>query len=240
MSKMTMKNAISAIDQAGILLVFPIKNQTEPASLWSAFFPRSKMRWEWDDEGDSRVADLWHLRTELSDCRDVVYAKWFRGRATFFSKAVFPAVLRQLGTVADGQKPVGPEARRILEALYEDSPLSPRVLREITDLQGKFCEPAFNRAIKELWVRLQVVGFGEIDDGAFPSLAVGATKLLFEELWDEAQAMTAAQAAQILNAKLSDGNLFRKFLERAVKQLSLSSLAKSAKLPPARWQEPFI
>ena len=31
-----------------------------------------------------------------------------------------------------------------------------------------------------------MVGFGEVDDGAFPSLAVGATSLLFDELWKDA------------------------------------------------------
>lgn len=32
-----------------------------------------------------------------------------------------------------------------------------------------------------------IVGFGEVDEGAFPSLAIGATKLLFEDLYEEAK-----------------------------------------------------
>ena len=40
--------------------------------------------------------------------------------------------------------------------------------------------------MRELWERLLIVGVGEVDDGAFPSLAVGATEVLFEELWEQA------------------------------------------------------
>lgn len=40
------------------------------------------MHWEWDDAGDKRVADLWHLREELSRSGErVVYTKWFQNRA---------------------------------------------------------------------------------------------------------------------------------------------------------------
>ncbi|MBS2027495.1 MAG: hypothetical protein JST54_06265 [Deltaproteobacteria bacterium] len=37
--------------------------------------------------------------------------------------------------------------------------------------------------MKALWTRLLIVGAGEVDDGAFPSLAIGSTALLFEDLW---------------------------------------------------------
>ena len=45
----------------------------------------------------------------------------------------------------------------------------------------------YSRALKELWSRLLIVGVGEVADGAFPSLAMSATRHRFEELWpDEA------------------------------------------------------
>src|SRR5271167_90429 len=98
MPSMSRKSAVSAINTAGALLVFPLDNRKEPASIWSHFFPRTPMRWEWDESGDNRVGDLWHLRSELSTTRKVVYTKWFRGRATYFSKELFTLLLRVLNT----------------------------------------------------------------------------------------------------------------------------------------------
>ena len=63
---MKTSKAIEAINRNGSLLVFPIQNREEPKSLWSELYPKTKMKWEWDDSADSRVAKLWHLREELS------------------------------------------------------------------------------------------------------------------------------------------------------------------------------
>ncbi|MDB5037548.1 MAG: hypothetical protein JWQ35_1076 [Bacteriovoracaceae bacterium] len=101
---MNFRSAVSAVNKAGSLLVFPIKNQREPASLWSEFFPKSVMRWEWDQDGDSRVADLWHFREKLSSSGKVVYSKWFRGRATLFSRELLPSFLQILNPEIEGQR----------------------------------------------------------------------------------------------------------------------------------------
>src|SRR4051812_43192291 len=97
--KMTISAAISAIDRAGAMLVFPIGNRREPLSIWYQFFPRSEMRWEWDEDGDDRVSDLWHLRADLATTRKVIYTKWYQGRATYFSRRLFAALLRSLNPV---------------------------------------------------------------------------------------------------------------------------------------------
>lgn len=91
------KDAIQAINRRGCLLAFPIDNRKEFPSIWSEFYPKSPMRWEWDEDGDNRVARLWHLRAELSTSNRVIYTKWFRGRATFFSRPVFVAMRAILG-----------------------------------------------------------------------------------------------------------------------------------------------
>jgi hypothetical protein len=57
----TLAIAVALIEKIGILLVYPIENKKEPQSLWSEFFPRTAMRWEWDLNGDDRVVKLWHL-----------------------------------------------------------------------------------------------------------------------------------------------------------------------------------
>lgn len=199
--------AISAINKKGILLVYPLQNRREPASLWSELHPRTQMRWEWDEGGDSRVADLWHLRAQLSTSKEVFYAKWFQGRATFFSLDAARDLLawtRALG-------PVGTDSRRILEILEMDSPLSTKQLKEAAEMQGKFFESDYERAMRPLWRRLWITGFGEIEDSSFPSLAVGATRLLFEELWDEASEIPPEKGRDRIEKLLGSTNPFWKF-----------------------------
>ncbi len=210
--KLTVKDAVAAIERRGILLVYPLDNRKEPASIWSEFYPKSEMRWEWDSGGDGRVANLWRLREQLSCSGEVVYAKWFRGRATFFSRAVFSDLILIAGSRRVDRRTLSTEAARILETLESDSPLSTKQLKLATDLRGKMNERAYERAMKELWTRFLIVGFGEVDDGAFPSLAVGATRNLFEDLWGEPTVGDADAAHLRLTKKLGPDSLFLKFL----------------------------
>lgn len=184
---MNARSAVKAIESEGILLVFPLQNQKEPKSLWSHFFPRSTMRWEWDEGGDNRVGELWHLREQLSRSSKVVYSKWYRGRATFFSRDVFTQVLADLERRVPSPRGLTPEATRMLAILNESSPRSTKELKRAAHLEGKFMEPTYTKATQELWKRLLIVGHGEIDDGAFPSLAMGSTQNMFEDLWQAAR-----------------------------------------------------
>src|SRR6185437_11694062 len=139
---MNAKSAIQAIHQAGALLVFPLDNRKEPASIWSHFFPKSEMRWEWDEDGDDRVVNLWHLKTELSTTGKVVYTKWFRGRATYFSPELFKALLRSLNP----DRPeigLSAEARTILSILESESPLSTKEIKRLSGLQGRASERTY-------------------------------------------------------------------------------------------------
>ena len=153
------------------------------------------MVWEWTEDADDRVAEMWRIREELSRSGKVVYAKWFQNRATFFSKKKFVEMAREkndfkrmqeIGEDAYIRETFSADAQKILEVLMMDSPISTRQVKIGAELRGKFFERAYEKAMKELWQRFWIVGYGEIDDGAFPSLAVGATKLLFEDLWAEA------------------------------------------------------
>ena len=210
---MSPKNAISKINSRGALLVFPINNKKEPASLWSEFYPKSKMRWEWDSDGDDRVGDLWGLMKKLSDSREVVYSKWYQGRATFFSRKLFTALLCK--SLSEFDEPhLTPTAKNLLDALESDSPLSTKQLKAITELRGKDNERFYNRGMKELFSKFLIVAFGEVDDGAFPSLAVGSTRNLYEELLIDAREMKQTEADKIINEFLPAENLFRKQLEK--------------------------
>lgn len=213
---MNVKSAVKHIDKNGLLLVFPINNKPEPRSLWSEFFPRSKMRWEWDTGGDDRVARLWSLMKRLSDGREVVYSKWYQGRATFFSRPVFTACLRLQIEKGDLRRGLSRAAAELLDVLESDSPLSTKQLKRLTDLQGRDNEPVYARAMKELFTRQLIVAFGEVDDGAFPSLAVGATANLYEDLWQAAHGMDPDEARAIVDRALPEGAATRKFLNRVL------------------------
>lgn len=234
---MSIKRAIEKINDEGGLLVFPLDNRPEPQSLWAKLHPQSEMRWEWDSAGDDRVVKLWHLRTELSECKKVVYTKWFKGRATFFSRTVFQALLAQLAFPKESTRSLSQTAKTILRVLEEDSPLSTKQLKKETGLKGRENESEYTRALKSLWERCLIVGFGEVDDGAFPSLAVGASQLLFDDLWEEAQTLTPAQVEKTLNQLFSAQPLFKKEFEKIKKGLSGSQktnviLGKDLFLPP--------
>lgn len=208
-----LKKAIQFIEKAGVLLVFPLQNKAEPASLWKLFFPKEEMRWEWDEDGDNRVADLWHLRTELSESKKVVYAKWWRGRATLFSRKVFPAFLNRL---RDAKLSHGSQA--VMDLLLEESPLSTKALKKRAKLQGQWNERNYNKVLKELWTRLLIVGFGEVDDGAFPSLNIGATQLMFEDLYLESHKLSKMDVLARL-ALVGEKSLFIKELHKYEKLL---------------------
>lgn len=209
------KKALAAIEKEGILLVYPIQNQKEPDSLWYQLFPRSKMRWEWDANGDHKVSDLWLLKEELSRSGKVVYTKWYQNRATFLSRDVFVHMMAYLRS----EKPLSPESKTILEALEMDSPLSTKQIKEVAEMQGRYMEATYNRAMKALWQRLLIVAWGEVEDSSFPSLAVGASKNLFEDLCDESITISSIRAEEYLHGKLASDNKFWKFAEKIHKTL---------------------
>lgn len=203
--------AIQGIAEAGALLVFPISNKKDPASIWYKLNPRTAMRWEWTEDGDDRVPKLWHLREELSRSKEVVYSKWYQGRATFFSRELFvnlAAYLRpDLGLLSH-------DSKNILDALQLDSPLSTKQIKVAAELQGKMNESLYNKAMKKLWNHLVIVGFGEIEDSSFPSLAVGATQSIFEDLWLQSEEISESEGEKYLLKKLGAESPFFKYAQK--------------------------
>lgn len=212
--RMNYKNAVKAIDKEGALLVFPIKNKRQPLSLWQHFFPKTEMTWEWDEEGDGRVFDLWHLMKELSDSGDVVYSKWYLNRATFFSKQKFGELLSFLQQRYDLEQNLITSARDLLEVLRQDSPLSTRELKAQCELQGRINEGLYNKFMKQLYQRCLIVGKGEKDEGSFPSSMMGATELLFEDLYKN-----ALKVSQPIESPFAQIPSYDKVLSRICKSL---------------------
>ncbi len=189
---------LDVINKSGFCLVYPIPGRPQLPSLWQALHPRSKMRWEWNEDGDDRVAQLWRLREKLSRSGEVVYMKYIQRRATFFSKEVFSWLLNASGSTHVPLRLRSPHAKALFEALEEKSPLSTKELKKLTGLRGKDFEREFDSGMRELWDRALVVGWGEKDDGAFPSLQVGLSQYLFEEEWKMARQMAPFSGAKNL------------------------------------------
>lgn len=210
---MNLSKACEAIDKHGMLLVFPINNHKEPRSLWHEFYPRSEMRWTWDEGGDDRVMKMWYGMKKLSQDKRVVYSKWYQGRATFFSREVF-SLLRSY--LAPQRTQLSRQARELLETLESDSPLSTKKLKKMTDLQGKDNERVYQKAMKSLFEQMWIVGFGEVDDGAFPSLAVGAATLIYEDLCLDP--VPKDKALVLLEKKFSQQPKILKKIEQIKKQ----------------------
>ena len=212
----TIDKAIEGIEKHGAVLVFPIKNSAEPKSLWSILHPRTPMRWEWDEEGDGKLFSLWRMREELSRSRLVVYTKWYQGRATFFSRDVFINLLSFLNGSANGASDISlsRESLSLLECLRLDSPLSTKQLKEMTDLRGRWLEATYNRSMKALWSRLLIVAFGEVEDSSFPSLAIAATEIIFEDMWFQSKKIPAKKAQEYLYNKLGEQNKFYIFAKK--------------------------
>lgn len=208
--------AISKICERGVLLVFPIHNRAEPPSLWSEFFPRTSMVWDWNEDGDVLVAAMWQLMKRLSATGEVVYSKWYQGRATFFSRELFTAMLAVRRRHSDPKKGLSLAAQALMEILENNSPLSTKELKRAADLQGRANEAEYSRAMKDLFERLIIVGFGEVDDGAFPSLAVGATELLYSELWTQSEEISLVEAGSTIDRFMPRGGSFRRQFEKKI------------------------
>jgi hypothetical protein len=202
------RKALAAINEQHVQLVYPIENAREPGSLWHSLHPRSAMRWDWSEDADPRVVDLWHLKDALCLGREVVYAKWFRGRATFFSRAIFVPILALLGTTRADALRRDANASRIYEALLDNSPQTPRRLRQAVELSGSHDRSDYEHGVKLLWQQLLIVGTGEVDEGQFPALAMGATRHIFEDLWQEADGMEFREAEERRRSLLPAGSPF--------------------------------
>ena len=170
--------------------------------------------WFGNEDSDHRVGDMWQMMKQLSHCRDVVYSKWYQGRATFFSRDLFSAMISSRRAHLTARHELSKPARVLFEVLENNSPLSTRQLKEYTDLRGRSNEAEYSRGMRELFTRLLIVGFGEVDDGAFPSLAVGATELIYEELWRAGAEMPPAEAAKTLERFMPTKSHFRRHFEK--------------------------
>lgn len=212
-----MNRAIEKINDKHLLLVFPITNKKDPNSLWFELFPRTTMSWDWSETSGDKVPLMWQLMKKLSDCRQVVYSKWYQGRATFFSNEFFTHLLAYQKQNIHEELTLTHSEKLILEILTQNSPLSTKELKAESGLKGKLFEAEYSRSLKRLFLYQYIVAYGEVEDGAFPSLAVGATSSIYEDLWNAADEIENQQSLvflrQVLESSQALNNYFKKQLK---------------------------
>src|SRR5688500_3775901 len=123
------RKAIDAINEQGAVIVFPMNNKKDPKSLWSCLYTRAKMRWLCDDSADNRVVQMCHLREEISRSGQIIYSKWYQGRATCFSKNVFVHLLSAAQAHKKRNHIKLSEAKEIMDVLEMDSPISTKQIK---------------------------------------------------------------------------------------------------------------
>jgi hypothetical protein len=77
-----------------------------------------------------------------------------------------------------------------------------------------------------LFFRLLIVGLGEVEDGAFPSLAVGATTLLYDDLWADALNLNEGEAFKLIDHHMPKGTLLRKQFDKIYEDLNYQHFKK--------------
>jgi hypothetical protein len=95
-------------------------------------------------------------------------------------------------------------------------------VRSAAGLSGKLLEGAFQRALDELWQRALIVGVREEADGGFPSLAVGPTRHIFEDLWTQGRERAETDEAALM-AALDAQKPLRRFYDQSLRKLSSAS-----------------
>lgn len=215
------EKSIEKINQKKLLLVFPITNKQDPPSLWFQLFPRVPMDWNWSEDGDNRVVQMWQLMKTLSDCRRVIYSKWYQNRATFFSNDFFTHMLAYQKHTLHSHIEWTSTEKLLLEILRNNSPMSTKELKAESGLKGKLFEAEYTRSLKKLFLHQYIVAYGEVEDGAFPSLAIGATETLYEEEWLAADAISLKDCELEMRRVAKSSAAFQNYFKKQLKMMQI-------------------
>jgi hypothetical protein len=181
-TKATLKNAIFEVERLGTVAIFPEKSRKKSSiiSLWELFYPRTPMRWEWDESADKGVVKLWWLKNEIAQTKKVLYGRFFSNRPVLVSISEAQTILKSLKP-----RPLSSLAREILSRLEDNSPQTKRMLgRELRRDGWEPTRAEFERALLELQRNFQIVSLGdsEREKGPMPSSEYAALGLVFPQL----------------------------------------------------------
>jgi hypothetical protein len=199
----TAADAVRFIDAVGFCVLFPIKGLMLP-SLYFAAARRLPVTW------DRNAQRIWDWKSQLPHRRRAFYAKYFKGRGTFFSVKLLAHFLTMEDAAAQpadharfyAAGRISADARDLWEALEKHGPLATLELRHACKMESFAGNKRFKKAMLELSRRLLVVHFGaEQETRAWPSSRFELTSRAFPDAVRRASEITPQEARAALAQK---------------------------------------
>ncbi|MEO5668509.1 MAG: hypothetical protein ABIR96_10655 [Bdellovibrionota bacterium] len=181
-TKLGLKSALDQVERVGRVAIFPEKNKKKNSivSLWEIFYPRTKMKWEWDEAADNRVVKLWWLKNEIAQTQKVLYGRFFGNRPVLVSKKEALKILVTLEPRRHSRL-----ASEILSRLEDNSPQTKRMLgRALRDDGWEPTKSEFEKALLDLQRDFKIVNLGdsEREKGPMPSTEYATLALIFPDV----------------------------------------------------------
>ena len=154
------ERAARFLDEAGLASLFAYRQLNLPC-LWLAVCGRRDPVFPHHSHHDPEVALAWNLKDRLPAAGRVFYGKLLRGKPTFISWSLFPAVHRLFGPRTDHHAAfraglLSPAAKAILDALHKRRAQDTLSLKLATGLSRPAQRRTFDAAIAELQQTLRI------------------------------------------------------------------------------------
>ncbi|MBN1560845.1 winged helix DNA-binding domain-containing protein [candidate division KSB1 bacterium] len=217
------------VNETGFCFAFKMQKSELPC-MWHAATGERHPRYPLHVQHDPYIGLVWTAKDALAAAKRVYYGKALKKRPTFISLEFFPSFY-WLQKRKNGQDYVGDylsgrlsqEARRIMEALMERSPLVTLDLKMACGMAHPHKRAAFDRAMAELQSKMYIVKIAEFYDP-------------FTFLWELLDRRFASEISAA--AKLSSDAAREKIVVRYFKNLWVSEPASMGRL--FGWERPDI
>lgn len=164
-------DAENFVKTVGFCFAFKAKNSELPC-MWHAAAGERNPDYPIHIQQDPHIGLVWNAKDALAAERKVYYGKALKKRPTFISLDYFPAFYRLSGPQHGAEDyaaeymrgQLSNEAKRIMEALMQQSPMVTADLKMASRLAHPDNRPAFDKAMAELQAKLYIVKIGEFYD----------------------------------------------------------------------------
>ena len=208
----TESKALDFINDVGFCFVFAAKNSELPC-LWHAVCGERNPVMPEHIQHDWSIGMVWQTKDSLPAQKKVYYGKAIKNRPAFISLEFFPFFYR-LSDAYDGHEfyvaqymrgELSPAAKRIMDALSEQSPQITRELKQSSGYTNPQKRYQFDRAIAELQMKMFVVKIAETYDP-------------FMFVWDLVERRFSEETAIAKTIKAEDARktILRKYFENVI------------------------
>lgn len=164
----TMDQALDFINEVGFCFAFSAKNSELPC-LWHAACGERSPVMPKHTHHDPYISLVWRAKDELPAKQSVYYGKVIKKRPAFISLAYFPYFYAQFGSrqntdayLVDFMRgELSSPARKIMDALQENSPLITRDLKLASGMSRPDQRYIFDQAMAELQMKMYILKIAE-------------------------------------------------------------------------------